>query len=346
MQNIKLTASGRGATPVPDFFIDKFMIQADGEYVKIYLFLLKSFYAGDTDITISGIADRLEETERDIIRALKYWEKNNVIKTEIDESGAIVSIDFSDGTGDASESTDALKCAPKATEASLKNTKSSADSDEFRELILSAEKYFGRTLRATDVDILLNMIDNIGISYELADYLLCYAVERDKKSMRYVEATGIAWKDEGITTVAQAKEHLQCNNDIISCVMKAFGLQKRNPGTSELDYIAKWRDNYSFDVDIILEACNRTMSAINQPSFHYADKILSNWHEKGIKSFSDIKKLDDEYNESLKKSTHSATKKSTAKHTTRFHNFDQRDIDYDDLERRIAENNTKKYGDT
>ena len=333
MSNIKLTASEGGFTPVPNFFIDSCMMQANGEYIKTYLFLLKSFYAGNTDLTVSGIADCLEQTDKDVIRALKYWEKNNVIRTEIDDEGLITCVDFSNRR----ENTTVASVRAASPELSR-------DSDEFRELVLSAERYFGRTLRATDVNILLNMVNGLNLSCELIDYLLCYAVEKDKKSMRYVEATGIAWLDEGITSPSDAKEYLKSNNDVVSCVMKSFGPQKRCPATQEMAFILKWRDDFGFNTDIIIEACNRTMAALSNPSFHYADKILSNWHDKGIKNFDDIKKLDDEFSSSLKPA--SSSKKKTDKPLTKFHNFEQRDIDFDDIERRIAENNTKKYGES
>ncbi len=333
MSNIKLTASGGGFTPVPDHFIDTCMRQANGEYIKTYLFLLKSFYAGNTSLTVSGIADCLEQTDNDVIRALRYWEKNNCIRTEIDASGFITRVDFSNSPAPA----------PKAAPV----PEISKDSDEFRELSHSAERYFGRPLRATDINILLNMVNNLNLSCELIDYLLCYAVEKDKKSMRYVEATGIAWLDAGVTTPAKAKEYLKSNNDVVSCVMKAFGLQNRCPATQEMDFIAKWKDNYGFDTDIIIEACNRTMSAINNPSFRYADKILSDWHDKGIKNFDDIKKLDDDFNASVKASKGSYSNKKADKPLTRFHNYEQRkNNNLNDIERRIAEMNTKKYGDT
>ena len=337
MSSIKLTASEGGFTPVPNFFIDSCMKQANGEYIKTYLFLLKSFYAGNTDLTVSGIADCLEQTDKDIYRALRFWEKNNLIRTEINDTGSITCVEF------------ASSCPARSEKSHLQNKSTdekrpgiSKESDDFRDLLLSAERYFGRTLRATDTDILLNLLNNHGLSCELIDYLLCYAVEKDKKSMRYVEATGIAWLDAGVTTPAQAKEYLKNNNDVVSCVMKAFGLQKRSPATTEMDFIVKWKDNFGFNADIIIEACNRTMTAINNPSFQYADKILTNWHDKGIRSFEDIKRLDDEFSATVKASKGSAARKSD-KPLTKFHNFDQRDdTDFDDIERRIAQNNTKK----
>ena len=57
--------------------------------------------------------------------------------------------------------------------------------------------------------------------------------------------------------------------------MKAFGISNRNPGPAEAEYIKKWLEEYHFDLSILLEACARTLAAISQPSFAYADSILT-----------------------------------------------------------------------
>lgn len=63
------------ATYVPNIFIDEYMTQANGEYVKVYLYLLRSISQADCSFSLSQIADHFDCTERDILRALKYWEK-------------------------------------------------------------------------------------------------------------------------------------------------------------------------------------------------------------------------------------------------------------------------------
>ena len=61
---------------VPRVFIDKYMADANGEFVKVYLFLLRCMGSSATsDCSISAIADHFNYTEKDILRALKYWEK-------------------------------------------------------------------------------------------------------------------------------------------------------------------------------------------------------------------------------------------------------------------------------
>lgn len=59
-------------TCVPNVFIDELMADADGEYVKIYLYLLRCMNAPEESFSISGMADKFEHTEKDIKRALAY----------------------------------------------------------------------------------------------------------------------------------------------------------------------------------------------------------------------------------------------------------------------------------
>ena len=63
-------------------FIDQYMPEANGEYVKVYLLLLRLLNDAKTPLTISGIADILDDTEKDVIRALKYWKKQGLLDYE------------------------------------------------------------------------------------------------------------------------------------------------------------------------------------------------------------------------------------------------------------------------
>lgn len=54
------------------------MLDANGRYVKVYLYLSEYIQAGKTDISVSELADKMDSTERDIIRALQHWEKKGL----------------------------------------------------------------------------------------------------------------------------------------------------------------------------------------------------------------------------------------------------------------------------
>ena len=58
-------------TVLPNKFIDEYMIKADGEYVKIYLLILRLQGMG-LPVDVERIADYLELTRKDVLRALSY----------------------------------------------------------------------------------------------------------------------------------------------------------------------------------------------------------------------------------------------------------------------------------
>ena len=79
-------------TLVENEFIDKYMASANGEDVKVYLLLLRCLQNPDMALSISQMADFLENTEGDILRAFKYWEKESLLTLEHDESGNIIGV--------------------------------------------------------------------------------------------------------------------------------------------------------------------------------------------------------------------------------------------------------------
>ena len=105
MSNIILqTDNSITATCVPNTFIDHYMIEASGEYVKIYLYLLRCINGNRSELSISRIADKFDHTEKDIERALKYWEKKNLLHLKYNEKGELSCICFTDSSSNESSS--------------------------------------------------------------------------------------------------------------------------------------------------------------------------------------------------------------------------------------------------
>lgn len=77
------------STIVENDFIDYYMTKANGEYVKVYLLLLRHLNTPDSSLTISKLADWLECTEKDIIRAFNYWSKMGLLVIDYDDTGII-----------------------------------------------------------------------------------------------------------------------------------------------------------------------------------------------------------------------------------------------------------------
>ena len=91
-----------------------------------------------------------------------------------------------------------------------------------------------------------------------------------------------AWAEQNITTVTEAKEETNLYNKNYFTILRAFGIKNRNPLDKEIQYMNLWLNQYGFTLEIISEACNRTVLATGKTSFSYADSILESWFKKGV----------------------------------------------------------------
>lgn len=363
MNTIHLTNQmNYSVTSVPNIFLDKYMPGANGEFVKVYLYLLRMI-SYDSEISICSIADALNNTEKDVMRALKYWEQNKLLSltfSDKDEKEVLcISMLCPDDNANKKEQQDYIdpftaaaidpkeqapvfkgneEEKPKNKPADKKHIYTTLELNRFKEqeevseLLYIVEKYLGKTLSSTDVNSLIYIYDELGFSRDLIEYLIEYCVGNSHRSMRYIEKVALSWAEEGIDTVERAKLNTETYVKTCYPVLKAFGLSGRNPGKSEKDFIIKWTNSYGFSMDIILDACNRTIQTIHQPSFEYADSILSKWNKKGIHKLDEIKKLDEEFER--KRENKEAANKPAAQ-TTAFNDFSQRTYDYDALEKKL-----------
>lgn len=320
-------------------FIDHYMPEANGEYVKVYLLLLRCQASPDRELTISGIADILDDTEKDVIRALKYWKKQGLLDYEITEEAA-------------SSAPQADTQAPEAADAqgqaapSPENVTRFRNRKELKELLFVAEQYLGKTLSATDMKTITYFYDELGMSTDLIEYLIEYCVENGHKSMHYIQKVALSWADRKIRTPEEAKQSAAFYSKSCYGVLKAFGITGRSPAASELAYIQRWSGEYGFSDELILEACNRTMNSIHQPSFDYAESILKSWLEGGAKNRKDVEALDLAYQkEKLERKEKRQGRSASSSAETpkparnRFNNFEGRTYeDMEDLTRRLIQN--------
>ena len=76
---------------VSNFFIDYYMTEANGEFVKVYLYLVRLLNSGRA-VTIADIADHFNSTEKDICRAIRYWIKEDVLQLEYTKDKVLTGI--------------------------------------------------------------------------------------------------------------------------------------------------------------------------------------------------------------------------------------------------------------
>ena len=137
--------------------------------------------------------------------------------------------------------------------------------------------------------------DDLHFSADLLEYLVEYCVSKGSASIPYLKKVGLAWQESGIRDVASAKQETTTFNKHYYTILKAFGIRNRAPVEKEAEVMDRWLNTYGFTIDLITEACQRTISKIGQPSFQYAEGILSKWKEQGVRSMADVEQRDAEH---------------------------------------------------
>lgn len=316
-------------TVLENEFIDQYMVHANGEYVKVYLLLLRYFGSPSGVPSISQLADLLECTEKDVIRALNYWKKEGLLDYETADGGQAENRAQTVTPVRPSE-----KVVP-APPANVPNLQEFKNRREFKELLFVAEQYLGKTLSVTDIDTITYFYDSLKMSADLIEYLIEYCVENGHKSMHYIQKVALSWHEQKISSVAEAKASSVMYNKNCYSVLNAYGIKGRAPAASEIAYIKKWNDEYGFALELILEACDRTMNAIHQPNFEYTDSILKKWHSNQVHNLKDVASLDATYLREKEQKKKQTAKPQVAKN--KFNNFESRSYDMSDLERRLLQ---------
>ncbi len=351
---------GSDFTVLSNRFIDEYMVLANDAQIKIYLYLLRMSGA-NLPFGISDIADHFNFMEKDVLRALCYWEKNQLLSLDFDSAHNIKAIRIlplpskepfvsSDTTAPLSQYQQAeiVPLAPKLmisntlpeSSERLEKTNYSADdlvafknNNETSQIIFIAESYTGKPLSASDMQTLLYIYDKLGFSIDLIDYLIQYCVGRGKKQFSYIQKVAINWYDSHITTVEQAKNHTGKYDKSVYTIMKALG-KNADPTTPEIAFIRKWSQEWGFSLDLILKACERTVLNTDNHRFEYTNGILSKWHAANVKSLQDVDTLEEKHHTTTKTSS-----KNSGNPKGGFNDFSQRSYDYEELEKALLKSN-------
>ena len=318
-------------TVLENEFIDRYMPKANGEYVKVYLMLLRHLDESASLPAPSRLADLLECTEKDILRAFKYWEGQGLL--EYKEEAPDRSLQAEVSPSEAS-----LTVAPVSGTDKSVNTRKHGNRKEFKELLFVAEQYLGKTLSATDINAITYFYETLQMSADLIEYLIEYCVENGHKSIHYIQKVALSWHSQDIRTAEQAKTNSVLYNKNCYSILNAYGIKGRAPAASEIAYIRKWHEEYAFSLEIILEACDRTMNMIHQPNFEYTDSILKNWYKKNVHTLEDVSVLDAAFTRAkADKARQQTTQPSKPSGRNKFNNFENRSYDMNDLERRLIQ---------
>lgn len=239
-------------TLLSNIFIDDYMPEANGEFVKVYIYLLRALSTTPVSFTLEQMADHLLCTERDILRALKYWSRQELLALDFAADKTLRGIALllpkarSSAEDETAAATVRQPVPPKAAPLTADRVKELKQNEDIIQLLYIAEQYLGKTLSPTEIQKILFFYDGLGFSADLIEYLIEYCVSRSHKSIRYMETVALAWAQEGISTVAEAKKaNARYSKDYYS-ILKALGITNRSPVETEITLMDTWLKTYGF----------------------------------------------------------------------------------------------------
>jgi len=326
--------------PVSDIFIDKYITKAKSVFVCIYIYSLKKCIEGQA-LTLNNIAEDFDILESDVLSAWKFWKNEGVVDfTEKDGEFFIEFFDITasyNSTGENSvyyRKKDDNGVIKKNKERggipdySIEELNAYGENEEVKKLFKTAENAFASMLDYSKMKLVFSLYDWLNMPTDVIEFLIKYCVKNGKgRNLRYIESVAIDWSERGIDSVEKAKELVKLFNNEYREIMKAFGISVIVPVDGQVKFMEDWIKK--LPLDLIKEACRRTVIKTGKPAFEYADSIIQKWHKQGVKNISDIEKIDLEFNKmkTENKNKSNNTKKTGGK-TNNFVNYEQRKWDF------------------
>lgn len=267
--NYKINWDG-GVFAVPDCAADSLKL-ASGKAVKVLLYILK-FKSEE------GICEAIGITGEDLEDALSYWKSVGVLYSEGEQPAV-------------REAPAAVQKAPIAVPKAAKAVSAEeiaariGESAEIKTLLESIESSMARPLTFDDQRTVIWIYDHLGLPPEVILMLVNYCVGIGRANMHYIEKTAVSWADEGIDSSAAADAKilvLQRNNTLSVKCASRMNLNRKLTAR-ENEYVAKWAAAEA-DIELIMNAYERTVDATGKVSFPYMNKIIAEWTANGVKT--------------------------------------------------------------
>ncbi len=177
-------------------------------------------------------------------------------------------------------------------------------SKDFTLLQGEVSRRLGRVLSTEELKTLLTIQDYLGLKPEVVSMALTCCLQRNEYynqthgagrtvTMRTLERECYTWANKGINTLERASEYISRTLAQLtpeSQVKKLLQLD-RPLLDSERSYIQAWL-NMGFPPETVREAYERTVMATGKLAWRYMNKILLNWHEKGLHTLEEVRRSD------------------------------------------------------
>lgn len=273
------------ATEVENIFINEYMPQAPGDYVKVYLYAL--LYAKqEIDITHRNLATQLGLTEEDVDLAWKYWENMGVVKREISSNATM---DYDVVFVNLRE---LMYAGPAPMPQQTTEQAKELCAGDLKELFDYVENLKGKPVSAKEMQEIASWSNELSVNTEVIKKAFEHCYGKNKTQLKYIGAVIREWTERGITTEAQAEEYLEMSGKRFGDykrILNSLGVVGRMATDGEKEMMDKWFDEMGFSVERILDACHKTVG-IQNPNVNYVNKILENWKKEAASFGRDVNK--------------------------------------------------------
>ncbi len=289
-------------TYIHNTFIENYMLTANGSYVKVYIYLSKCIQTGENNLSISSLADKMDNTEKDILRALNYWDKNNLIRLiKNGNNGEITGIEIlnPDGMENPLDTSTPARNSRKTGkhEAAETHTEHAAETDTNSRKTSPTEPV---TVTPDTADTMDLLPDTPAAKENTANKPPGKAPVADSP------ATGRQEKHINIKITAAQTKRLADDEEFIwtSRVIESYINRPLNPG--EIQLVSYLYDNLGFSPELLLYLYEYCIS-LGKTSVNYIQAVALSWDEQNIKTPEDAKNASSNY-----KSTYTAISKAFA----------------------------------
>lgn len=252
-------------TTVSDIFIDQYMPKANGEFVKVYLYLLRATGSGAGIATISEIADHFSNTEADIIRALNYWASEGILQLQTGADGQIIGVNLcslSVSGMQAAQSNIQSTVADNAAQNNLQN---------------------GVVNNATQNNLQNSVVNNAAQNISTVNTRMHDSVVEKLKSQTPDKAAS----SQKEYTLDEIKEFRK-NPDISELFFIIETYLKHTLSSTDTNMVLYWLDELHFSTDLVEYLVEYCITK-GHSSLRYMNKVALGWTDAGIKTVDQAK---------------------------------------------------------
>lgn len=252
-------------TTVSDIFIDQYMPKANGEFVKVYLYLLRATGSGAGIATISEIADHFSNTEADIIRALNYWASEGILQLQSGADGQIMGINL------CSLSVSGMQAAQSNIQSAVADN---AAQNNLQNSVVN---------NAAQNSLQNNVVNNVAQNISTADIRMQDSVVEKLKS----QTTDKAASSQKEYTLDEIKEFRK-NPDISELFFIIETYLKHTLSSTDTNMVLYWLDELHFSTDLVEYLVEYCITK-GHSSLRYMNKVALGWADAGIKTVDQAK---------------------------------------------------------